>query len=87
MFNEAKVKSISNKIIMILVLSFLSFQVLRVIFGAGISGSRRVVENFVTEQNLKNQWQKYCDEKLLYVIKNHKTDVVIEGLCANKEEK
>jgi hypothetical protein len=86
MFNEAKVKSISNKIIMILVLSFLSFQVLRVIFGAGISGSRRVVENFVNEQNLKNQWQKYCDAKLLYVIKNHKKDVVIEGLCANKEE-
>lgn len=86
MFNEAKVKSISNKIILILVLSFLSFQVLRVIFGAGISGSRRVVENFVNEQNLKSQWQKYCDAKLLYVIKNHKTDVVIEGLCANKEE-
>jgi hypothetical protein len=84
MLSESKAKSILNRILMILVLSFLSLQGLRVIFESGIRGSRRVVESFVKEQNLGNQWQKYCDEKLLYVIKNHKTDVVIEGLCTNK---
>mgnify|MGYP001030348871 CR=1 FL=1 len=86
MISESKAKNISNRIIMILVLSLLCLQGLRVIFEAGIRGSRRVVENFVKEQNLENQWQEYCDAKLLYIIKNHKTDVVIEGLCANKEE-
>lgn len=86
MLSESKAKSILNRIIMILILSFLSLQGLRVIFESGIRGSRRVVESFVKEQNLGNQWQEYCDAKLLYVIKNHKTDVVIEGLCANKEK-
>lgn len=87
MISESKAKSISNKIIMFLVLTFLSLQGLRVIFEAGIGNSRRFVENFVKEQNLGNQWQEYCDAKLLYAIKNHETNVVIEGLCANKEEK
>lgn len=86
MLSESKAKSILNRILMILVLSFLSLQGLRVIFESGIGGSRRVVESFVKEQNLGNQWQEYCDAKLLYIIKNHETNVVIEGLCTNKEE-
>lgn len=86
MISESKAKTILNRILMILVLSFLSLQGLRVIFEAGIRGSRRFVESFVKEQNLGNQWQEYCDAKLLYIIKNHKTSVVIEGLCANKEK-
>lgn len=86
MISESRVKSISNKIIMFLILTFLGLQVLRIIFEAGIRNSRSFVENFVKEQNLENQWQEYCDAKLLYTIKNHKTDVVVEGLCANKEE-
>lgn len=86
MISESKAKNISNKIIMFLVLTFLGLQGLRIIFEAGIRNSRIFVENFVKEQNLENQWQEYCDAKLLYTIKNHKTNVVIEGLCANKEE-
>lgn len=86
MLSESKAKSILNKIIMFLFLTFLGLQGLRVIFESGIRNSRSFVENFVKEQNLGNQWQEYCDAKLLYIIKNHETNVVIEGLCANKEE-
>ena len=69
-----------------ILINFLLVYFVRNSYKQALIVSREFTETFVVEVNVDEQWKAYCDAKLLYTIKNHKTDVVVEGLCANKEE-
>ena len=78
--------SLIDLFLLIIIVNFLLVSFVRNSYKQALIVSRKFTETFVVEVNVDEQWKAYCDAKLLYTIKNHKTDVVVEGLCANKEE-